>query len=99
MTRIALIAMSLGIVGLIGASALSGDEALAGKACSRTTFKTELIKGACQKGGQAAAKTAMQNFLKTAKKTESGLECKGCHKSLGPDYPTKDDAVDHFHRL
>lgn len=98
MTRFALIALSLGFVGLIGAASLSSTEAMADKPCFRTTFQTELIKKACTTG-QAAAKDAMKNFLKTAKKTEASLECKSCHEKLAPQYPLKTDAVDHFHHL
>jgi hypothetical protein len=93
------LAAALGIAALIGSptytSAASHAEAQEG-ACSRTEFKTELLNEAC-KTDQAAAKKAMQNFLKevkaakakatAAKKDTSSVDaikltCDGCHSSL-----------------
>jgi len=68
-------------------------------ACHRTEFKTKLIKDACAQGGQAAAKAAMKQFVKDARATEPAIECKSCHKSVGGDYPLKDDGFDHFKKL
>ncbi len=69
------------------------------KPCHRTTFDTKLVEAACAKGGQGAAKAAMKKFLKEAKKTEADLECKSCHTKLAPEYPLKDDALEHFQKL
>jgi hypothetical protein len=68
-------------------------------ACRRTEFDTKLVADACASGGQAAAKAAMKKWVRTAKKQESKLECKSCHEKLSPDYPLKDDALEHFKRL
>ena len=55
-------------------------------------FKTELVKQACAKGGQKAAKDAMKVFMKE-KKIKS---CNQCHAKLAPKYELKPDAVDQF---
>ncbi len=102
MSRFAVVALSLGFVGVIAGAAFTSRTALAGsddKPCFRTKFQTDLIKQACSTGGQPLAKKTMQKFLQDAKKKEAGLECKGCHKALAPEYPLKDDALDHFHKL
>ena len=98
--RYALATLALALAALIALATFAPSTALAApKGCFRTTFQTKLIKGACKKGGQPAAKKTMQKFVKDAKKKEAGLECKGCHKALAPEYPLKDDALDHFHKL
>jgi hypothetical protein len=60
--------------------------------CFTRDFKTELVREACSKGGQAEAKDAMKAFMKNAKiKT-----CNQCHVKLAPKYERKPDAVDQF---
>jgi hypothetical protein len=61
-------------------------------ACVHTDFKTELVKQACAKGGQKAAKDAMKAFMKDKKlKT-----CNQCHAKLAPKYELKPDGLDQF---
>ena len=71
------------------------SEPLAGEPCKRKDFKTELVKAACEKGGQAAAKDAMKAFNKE-KKVNS---CNKCHTKLAPNYELKDDAYEQFAKL
>ena len=83
-------AVSLALVFIVPAGATD-------KPCARTTFKTKLIKNACAKGGQKAAKTAMKAFVKKNKKTNDKIEnCSSCHSKLGPKYPLKSDGLAIF---
>jgi hypothetical protein len=75
------------------------DAGVAAGACRRTRFETKLVADACAEGGQAAAKAAMKKWLRAAKKQEARLECKSCHEKLSPDYPLKNDGLEHFQRL
>jgi len=97
--KLGLLAMVLGIGGVIGVASFSNEAAAGGGDCHRTTFKTDLVKNACKKGGQKEAKAAMKHFLKEAKKKDATLDCKTCHKKLSPDYPLKPDALKKFHEL
>ena len=65
----------------------AGDDA-----CKHKDFKTVLVKDACAKGGQKAAKDAMKKFMKDAKIKS----CNQCHTKLQPSYDLKKDAVDQF---
>jgi len=65
------------------------------KPCMHKEFKTELVKNACGKGGQDAAKDAMKAFAKD-KKIKS---CNQCHTKLAPNYELKDDGVKQFNDL
>jgi hypothetical protein len=64
----------------------------AADACQHKEFKTEMVKGACEKGGQKAAKDAMKEFMKAAKIKS----CNQCHAKLAPAYELKADAFDQF---
>jgi hypothetical protein len=106
MKKLALLAMVLGIGGVVGVTALTasaGDDD--GPACHRTEFKTQLVHDACigadgkSKSSQKRAKAAMQAFLKDNKSKKPGLDCTTCHKKLAPEYPLKDDALKTFQDL
>jgi len=99
MAKLGLLALVLGFAGVIAGVTLSPTEAVAGKACVRTTYETKLLEDACKKGGQAEAKKAMKAFLKTAKKKEAKLDCKSCHTKLAPKYELKDDGLQKFKDL
>jgi NAD-dependent SIR2 family protein deacetylase len=58
-------------------------------------FKTKMVKEACAKGGQKAAKEAMKAWNKE-KKIKS---CNQCHSKLAPNYELKKDGVDQFAKL
>jgi hypothetical protein len=106
MKKLALLALVLGIGGVIGVTTLSaraGDDT--GPPCHRTEFKTQLVHDACigadgkSPSSQKRAKAAMQGFLKEAKKKDAKLDCTSCHKKLAPEYPLKDDALKTFESL
>ncbi len=104
MKKLALLAMALGIGGVIGISSFaSADDKPT--PCHRTEFKTQLVHDACvgvdgkSGGGQKAAKDAMKQFLKENKSKKPGLDCKTCHEKLAPEYPLKDDALKTFESL
>jgi hypothetical protein len=63
--------------------------------CVRKDFKTELVKQACQAGGQAAAKDAMKKWNKEHNITS----CNKCHAKLAPNYELKPDGLDQFKKL
>lgn len=99
MAKLGLFALVLGFAGILTGAALAPSDAVAGKACARTSFETTLVADACKKGGQAEAKKAMKAWLKKAKKQEAKLDCKSCHSKLSPSYDLKPDAVEHFKKL
>ncbi len=84
-------------VAVIGFASLPAAEAA--DACQHKSFKSELIKEACASGGQKAAKKAMKDFVKDAKKKQDGLDCESCHSSLSPKYELKSDAFERFKKL
>jgi len=63
--------------------------------CTRKEFKTDLVKNACAKGGQPAAKDAMKAFNKD-KKISS---CNKCHSKLAPTYELKADGLKQYNDL
>ena len=88
------------VLGTAAAALLAGG-ALTGEAraqsvtpCVTTDFKTEMVREACTKGGQKAAKDAMKAFMK-----EKAIKsCNDCHAKLAPDYPLKPDGLEQFGR-
>ena len=76
-------------------AAFTGGPADAGDPCVRTDFKTDLVKQACTKGGQAEAKDAMKQFNKDHKIKS----CNQCHAKLAPNYELKPDGLDQFQKL
>ena len=99
MSKFGLLASLLSIVGLLTFATLSAsadaDVAPPAGACVHTDFKTELVKEACTKGGQKAAKDAMKAFMKE-KKIKS---CNQCHSKLAPKYDLKKDGLEQFQKL
>ena len=97
MFKIGLFASLLSIASVLTLAtySASANDAPAAAPCVHTSFKTELVKDACTKGGQKAAKDAMKIFMKE-KKIKS---CNLCHEKLAPDYPLKPDAYDQFKKL
>jgi NAD-dependent SIR2 family protein deacetylase len=100
MSKLGLIACILSIAGALtfatftaSADDAAGD-APAAAACIHTEFKTTLVKDACTKGGQKAAKDAMKAFMKE-KKIKS---CNQCHSKLAPKYELKKDALEQFQK-
>ena len=96
MKKLALLALAAATAGILSLTSLPQD-AQAGDACVRKEFKTQLVKDACTKGGQAEAKKVMKKFLSTAKaKNPSVKDCKSCHTSLSPDYKLTADGLTMF---
>lgn len=99
---LSVLSLALGLGLAIAALALPHEAAASSKPCHHKELKTQMIKEACAKGGQRAAKKAMKAFVKKAKKAKGGdpdLACDSCHKKLGGDYPIKDDALKHLQKL
>ena len=92
MTKLGIFASIATIVVSLGIATFGANEAQAVTACVTTTFKTEIAKDACTKGGQPAAKDAMKKFMKDAKIKS----CNACHAKLAPKYELKKDALDQF---
>jgi predicted Zn-dependent peptidase len=76
------------VVAFVSRSASAGP-------CVRKDLKTVMVKAACEKGGQDAAKTAMKAFNKDHKIKS----CNQCHTKLAPSYELKADAVQQFAKL
>ena len=75
-----------------------------GPPCAQKEFKTEMIKAACEKGGQDEAKKQMIAFL--AKNAEKGQKitkklftCNACHEKLDPNFERKPTAYDLYKQL
>jgi hypothetical protein len=83
------------LVAAIGLAMFTASPAQAEEPCQRKEFKTELVKNACAKGGQSAAKDAMKAFNKE-KKISS---CNKCHSKLAPTYELKADGLKQFNDL
>jgi len=90
---LASIATIIGALGIASITASAGDDKPA--PCQRKDFKTVMVKEACEKGGQPAAKDAMKAFNKD-KKIAS---CNKCHSKLAPTYELKPDGFDQFKKL
>lgn len=94
MAKLGLFATITAIVGALTFATMSSTEA-GDPPCKTKKFKTELVKQACAKGGQKAAKQAMKKWNKQ-KKIKS---CNQCHKKLAPNYDLKKDALEQFKKL
>lgn len=96
MAKLGVFATLAAIVGALTFASMSSSTADDKKNdCARKDYKTEMVKQACEKGGQKEAKAAMQAFNKE-KKLKS---CNGCHTKLAPKYELKADAVEQFAKL
>lgn len=83
------------IVGGLTFAKMSAPEAQTNPPCVTKDFKTALVKDACAKGGQKAAKEAMKAWNKE-KKIKS---CNQCHSKLAPNYELKKTGLDEFKKL
>jgi hypothetical protein len=98
MAKLGIFASLSALVIALGFATLSSAPAIAGDAptpCVHTEFKTDLVKAACTKGGQPAAKDAMKQFQKDNKVHN----CQVCHAKLAPNYELKPDGFDQFKKL
>ena len=87
---IATIAGSLALASFGHSSAQAGDTP-----CVTKTFHTVLVKEACAKGGQKAAKDVMKKWNKD-KKIKS---CNQCHSKMAPSYELKADGLTQYTKL
>jgi NAD-dependent SIR2 family protein deacetylase len=94
MSKLGFFATITSILGALAFATLSSPAGADGTACKHTEFKTELVKQACEKGGQKAAKDAMKAFMKE-KKIKS---CNQCHAKLAETYELKKDALEQFQK-
>lgn len=96
MAKLGLFASIATIVGALTFAAIrTTTSAEAAEKCKTTTFKTEMVKAACEKGGQKEAKDVMKKWMKE-KKLKS---CNQCHAKLAPSYELKADGVEQFSKL
>ena len=83
-----------------------GDEHAEPPPC-QSKQSTGLVKSACKKGGQKAAKKAMKGWVRSVKKAKKAknpdvkfkLTCKACHTSLKGAYPLKPNGLADFKKL
>lgn len=90
MSKLGFFASVFAIAGALGFATMSSSSAA--DACKSTDLKTEMVKQACAKGGQKAAKDVMKAFMKE-KKIKS---CNVCHSKLAPTYELKADGLEQF---
>ena len=95
MSKLGLFAILTSIVGALTFATMSSPAAADGTACVHTEFKTELVKQACEKGGQKEAKEVMKKFMKDSKIKS----CNQCHVKLAPKYELKADGLEQFKKL
>ena len=93
MAKLGLFASITAVITALTFASMSTTDAA--DACVHKEFKTQMVKDACAKGGQAAAKDAMKAFNKE-KKIKS---CNQCHTKLAPSYDLKKDAFEQFEKL
>jgi ABC-type sugar transport system substrate-binding protein len=94
MSKLGFFATLTAVIGALAFATLTPPAAAADAACVHKELKTDLVKQACAKGGQPAAKDAMKAFMKE-KKIKS---CNQCHSKLAPSYDLKPDGFDQFHK-
>jgi hypothetical protein len=93
MSKLGFFAALTSLAGVLAFATLSTPAADADvTACVHKELKTDLVKQACDKGGQPEAKTAMKAFMKD-KKIKS---CNQCHSKLAPSYDLKPDGLDQY---
>jgi hypothetical protein len=101
MAKLGIFASLAAIIGVLTFASMPSSDADDKKpdpkagACKTTKFTTEMVKEACEKGGQEAAKKAMQDWNKE-KKIKS---CNQCHTKLAPTYELKKDGLEQFKKL
>ena len=99
MKKLALLALATAAAGILSLTSVPQD-AQAGDACARKEFKTQMVKDACTKGGQAEAKKVMKKFLSTAKAKDATVkDCKSCHTTLSPDYKLTPNGLELFKKV
>ena len=92
MAKFGLIASLATIIGALTFANMSSSDAGDAPPCLTKDFKTQLVKEACAKGGQKAAKDAMKQWSKEQKIKS----CNACHNKLAPTYTLKKDGLDQY---
>jgi len=95
MSKLGFFAVITAIVGALTFATFAPSADADAKACVHKEFKTELVKQACQDGGQQKAKDVMKAFMKEKTKIKS---CNGCHAKLAPNYELKPDGLEQFQK-
>ena len=90
MAKLGLFASITAVITALTFASMSTTDAA--DACVHKAFTTQMVKDACTKGGQAAAKDAMKAFNKEHK----SKSCNQCHSKLAPKYELKKDALEQF---
>jgi hypothetical protein len=95
MTKLGIFASIIAIFGSLTVASMTASAGGAPAPCVHKDLKTELVKQACAKGGQPAAKDAMKAFNK-----EKGINsCNKCHSKLAPSYDLKADGLAQYTKL
>ncbi len=95
MNKLGIFVSIVAIVGSLTVASLTASAGEAAPPCVHKDLKTELVKQACAKGGQPAAKAAMKAFNK-----EKGINsCNKCHSKLAPSYDLKPDGLAQYTKL
>ena len=95
MLKLGLFTTVAAVVAALSLATLAPAGAGAENPCNKKEFKTELVKNACAKGGQAEAKAVMKQFMKDNKLKS----CNQCHSKLAPTYDLKADGLEQFKKL
>ena len=95
MAKLGLLFSIATIIGAFTFANMSSPEAQTAPPCVTKEFQTELVKKACEKGGQKEAKEVMKAWNKD-KKIKS---CNQCHSKLAPKYELKKDGLEQFKKL
>lgn len=95
MTKLGMLAAFAAICALSFATVTASAGDPTNTPCHHKELKTELVKNACDKGGQAAAKQAMKAF----NKEHNIKSCNKCHEKLAPTYDLKADGLEQFTKL
>lgn len=95
MAKLGLFAIVTAMLGALMFADFSTPTADADTSCVTKSFKTEMVKAACTKGGQKEAKDVMKAWNKE-KQIKS---CNQCHEKLAPKYELKADALEQFKKL
>lgn len=95
MAKLGLFATIAAIIGGLTFASMSTPQAGGDAPCVAKEFKTEMVKQACEAGGQKKAKEVMKAW----NKEKSIKSCNQCHTKLAPKYELKADGLEQFKKL
>lgn len=93
-TRFAIISALATILVAFVFTGVRHDQAEAATPCSRTTFKTQMVKQACIEGQEKA-----KSVMKAWNKEKNVKSCNQCHDKLAPSYSLKADGLERYTAL